>query len=242
MNTAEYLRKIRITRTSNTYESYKQALDSIGRYNGDLLKFIEKSKLSDSTIKHHMVIYGRYLSYLGKLDRETQEVISEYRVNTKEEPCPTLEEYERCRMTVSKRYTHAFLLASQCGLRVSEIAKLTKVDIAENYVILRNTKNHTTVKQPISKETSKAMQEIPWVDYGTTRGIQAYFQRLHEKCGCSQLTIHSWRRWYINCLVRNGVEITLVRAACRHKNLTSTQRYINTESSMVEQAIAEVFV
>lgn len=242
MDTKEFLRKIRITRTSNTYESYKQALESIGRYNGDLLKFIEKSKLSDSTIKHHMVIYGRYLSYLGKLDRETQEVISEYRVTTKEEPCPTLEEYNAVRQEVSKRYTHAFLLASQCGLRVSEIAKLTKVDIAENHVILRNTKNHTTVKQPISKETAESLRNIPWVDYGTTRGIQAYFQRLHEKCGCSQLTVHSWRRWYINCLVRNGVEITLVRAACRHKNISSTQRYINTEVAMVEQAIAEVFV
>ena len=242
MNTAAYLRKIRITRTRNTYESYKAALESISRYNGDLLRFIEKSKLSDSTIKHHMIIYGRYLSYTGKLDKNTQEIISEYRVTTKEEPCPTQEEYNAVRREVSKRYTHAFLLASQCGLRVSEIAKLTKVDIAENYVILRNTKNHTTVKQPISKETSKAMQEIPWVDYGTTRGIQAYFQRLHEKCGCSQLTVHSWRRWYINCLVRNGVEITLVRAAARHKNLGSTQRYINTESSMVEQAIAEVFI
>lgn len=242
MDTKEFLRKIRITRTRNTYESYKQALESIGRYNGDLLKFIEKSRLSDSTIKHHMVIYGRYLSYLGKLDRETQEIISEYRVNAKEEPCPTLEEYQRVRQEVSGRYTHAFLLASQCGLRVSEIAKLTKVDIAENYVILRNTKNHTTVKQPISKETAESLRNITWVDYGTTRGIQAYFQRLHEKCGCSQLTVHSWRRWYINCLVRSGVEITLVRAAARHKNLGSTQRYINTESTMVEQAIAEVFV
>ena len=242
MNTAAYLRKIRITRTSNTYESYKQALESIGRYNGDLLKFIEKSKLSDSTIKHHMVIYGRYLSYLGKLDKETQEIISEYRVNTKEEPCPTLEEYHLCKATVSRRYTHAFLLASQCGLRVSEIAKLTKEDIAENYVILRDTKNHTTVKQPITQEVSRSLREIPWVDYGTTRAIQAYFQRLHEKCNCGHLTVHSWRRWYINCLVRSGTEITLVRAAARHKAISSTQRYVNTESSMVEQAIQNTFI
>lgn len=241
MNTQEFLRKIRITRTVNTYESYKSALESIGHYK-TLLDFIDKSKLSQSTIKHHMIIYGRYLGYMGKLDKETQEIISEYRVNTKEEPCPTLEEYHICKAMVSKRYRHAFLLASQCGLRVSEIAKLTKEDIYDNYVILRDTKNHTTVKQPISKDTAKAMQEIPWVDYGTTRAIQAYFQRLHAKCNCSQLTIHSWRRWYINCLVRNGVEITLVRAAARHKAISSTQRYVNTEVAMVEQAIQEVFV
>ena len=128
---------------------------------------------------------------------------------------------------------------SECGLRVSEVAGLTKDDLGEGYVILRNTKNHTTVKQMISKDTQKVLQYLE--PFGSTQAIQKYFSRLTKKLGIAEVHCHSFRRWYINKLVRSGIGITVVKVAARHKAISSTMRYVNTEESQVKEAVANVF-
>ncbi|MEF2554457.1 tyrosine-type recombinase/integrase [Aurantimonas sp. A2-1-M11] len=63
---------------------------------------------------------------------------------------------------------------------------------------------------------------------------------MHEAEGSkrwSQSTSHSGRRWFITRLAHSGVSAKVIMTLAGHKNLGTTQRYIDVNDEMMRAAV-----
>lgn len=67
-----------------------------------------------------------------------------------------------------------------------------------------------------------------------------YQQKIFERCGLDYrgFSTHSTRRYLINSLVRNGVNLEIIRQVTGHKSLNTLKEYIDDNPDICASAIA----
>ena len=61
--------------------------------------------------------------------------------------------------------------------------------------------------------------------------------KLYREAGLDGATSHSGRRWFITKLAHSGVSAKVIMTLAGHRNLTTTQRYIDVRDDMMRQAV-----
>ena len=158
-----------------------------------------------------------------------------------------------------------FMLGSLAGMRVGEIAALRVSDVltpegtvrneiqltaaqtkgSEARTVLLNTQLQgeleiylrtlpaahkiTTQAQPLI--TSKTGKEF------SANGLCQLMLKLYDGAGLDRATSHSTRRTFITTLAHKGVNVRVLAALAGHKNITTTQRYIELNGNVLRAAV-----
>lgn len=61
--------------------------------------------------------------------------------------------------------------------------------------------------------------------------------QLYQSTGLDGATSHSGRRWFITRLAHSGVSPKVIMTLAGHRNLTTTQRYIDVRDEMMKAAV-----
>lgn len=65
---------------------------------------------------------------------------------------------------------------------------------------------------------------------------------LYQQAGLDGATSHSGRRWFITKLAHSGVSAKVIMTLAGHKNLTTTQRYIEVNDDLMRAASVILFM
>lgn len=166
-------------------------------------------------------------------------------------------------MRHAERNRIALMLSFYAGLRVGEIAALTVRDVMDSQGQVRD---QILLKAAITKSGEartvfvgdKLSRELARY-VGALRGITAspdapllptqkgaaftantlcqLFTRIYRLAGVDGASSHSGRRWFITRLAHSGVSPKVIMTLAGHKNLTTTQRYIDVNDEMMKAAV-----
>jgi integrase/recombinase XerD len=156
----------------------------------------------------------------------------------------------------------ALMLSHLAGLRVGEIAALVVRDVIDSDGKIREqvrlsaeiTKGgHARivfVGEKLRREIERYRTE--WADVRApdaplliTQKRTAFsantlcqlMAQLYSQAGLDGATSHSGRRWFITRLAHSGVSPKVIMTLAGHKNLTTTQRYIDVRDEMMRAAV-----
>jgi len=157
----------------------------------------------------------------------------------------------------------ALLLSHYAGLRVGEIASLRWCDLLDEkarvkavfYLDAANTKSGEAravhVNQILNREiiaysvscntTLKLASPVICSQKGnafSANSLCQLFGRLYAEGGIDGASSHSGRRWFITNLAHKGVSAKVIMELAGHKNLGTTQRYIEVNEEMKRQAVS----
>lgn len=158
----------------------------------------------------------------------------------------------------------AFMLSYLAGLRVGEIAALTVADVVDGEGQVRGqlrlsaaiTKGgHARVvflNERLRKEIARFVTGCP-PEAGCSQSSPLLFTQkktafsantlcqlmglLYRKAGLDGATSHSGRRWFITRLAHAGVSAKVIMQLAGHKDLSTTQRYIDVRDDMMRAAV-----
>jgi integrase/recombinase XerD len=71
----------------------------------------------------------------------------------------------------------------------------------------------------------------------SANGLCQRFLQLYDAAGLDKLTSHSGRRTFITSLAYKGVNVRVLAALSRHKNIATTQRYIELNDHVLRERI-----
>ena len=156
----------------------------------------------------------------------------------------------------------AFLCTQLAGMRVKEVAALKVGDVYEESGRVRGqlrlksgqTKGSNARAVMLNKRLRKALasyysllpsQEpnFPLIysqkSYGhfSPNSLCQVFSRIYAAAGISGASSHSGRRTFITNLAACGVSARVLMALAGHKHLRTTQRYIDVNDRMLEEAV-----
>jgi integrase/recombinase XerD len=165
--------------------------------------------------------------------------------------------------THAARNRAALMLSYYAGLRVGEIAALTIGDAYDatyqvrDQIMLRaeitkaKESRAVFVSDKLHKELEryrdswegtkpKAARALVRSQKGSSFSANSLCQllgRLYDEAGIQQGSSHSGRRWFITRLAHGGVSAKVIMTLAGHKNLTTTQRYIEVNDSLMQAAV-----
>ena len=155
------------------------------------------------------------------------------------------------------------LLSHYAGLRVSEIASLRWGDVLDREGKFRSlfvleaehTKANETRAVHVSGKLLRELQRYrdavvephsmdePLIASQVSRaGFSAdslgqTFGRIYAAAGITGASSHSGRRWFITKLAHSGVSAKVIMELVGHKQLTTTQRYIEVNDELMRRAV-----
>ena len=167
----------------------------------------------------------------------------------------------------STRNHTAVALSFLAGLRACEMAALRIGDVFDAqgkardtiYLTAAQTKGSDTATVLVCKKLRAQLQRYataypaklarpnaPLLFSGKGDGFTAQtvvnmFARLYKLAGIHGASSHSGRRQFVTELADKGVNARVVQALARHKNLSTTQRYIDINESKLRNAIELIF-
>ena len=155
------------------------------------------------------------------------------------------------------------LITFYCGLRAKEVANLTYADVLTNENTVKSeirldveqTKGNygrvLFVNEKLKKELQEHITATPYKnltdklfytqkhsDRGFTANTCAqFFHFLYKKVGIEGASSHSGRRTFITNLASKGVGVRVLMALAGHRNITTTQAYIDVNDDMKRSAV-----
>ncbi|MEP1208429.1 MAG: site-specific integrase [Rhizobiaceae bacterium] len=156
----------------------------------------------------------------------------------------------------------AMLLSHYAGLRVGEIASLRWQQLLETdgsiiavfYLNPADTKscearavhlNPLLIKELNRFKSSLNEHQLGGPIIASQKGssfsansLCQLFGRIYAAAGISGASSHSGRRWFITRLAHSGVSPKVIMELAGHKNLGTTQRYIEVNERMKQQAVS----
>jgi len=162
----------------------------------------------------------------------------------------------------------ALLLSHYAGLRVGEIATLRWNQVLESdgsvkavfYLHPNDTKSNEAravhLNQVLQKELAQFKNAVSPCNNSVTQfsnspviasqkgsrfsanSLCQLFGRLYTEAGIDGASSHSGRRWFITQLAHKGVSSKVIMELAGHKNLGTTQRYIEVNEEMKKQAVS----
>lgn len=178
----------------------------------------------------------------------------------------TDEEMKRLLAVISQerhgaRDRFAFMLSYYAGLRVGEIAALNMDDIfhengnVREFMHLRAETTKTNDARAVFlnpillKEARRYLMSCrrtvnpkPLIlSQKNTRfsanSLCQRFGELYFKAGITGASSHSGRRWFITRLAHRGISAKVIMTLAGHRNLSTTQRYIEVNDEMLRAAV-----
>lgn len=156
----------------------------------------------------------------------------------------------------------AIILSHMAGLRVGEIAALTVRDVIDSEGKVREqlrlssaiTKGGHARVVFVSDRLRKEIERYraTWEKGRLAKAPLLMTQRrapfsantlcqlmakLYRDAGLDGATSHSGRRWFITKLAHSGVSAKVIMTLAGHRNLTTTQRYIDVRDDMMRAAV-----
>lgn len=153
----------------------------------------------------------------------------------------------------------AVLLSHYAGLRVGEIASLQWQQLLDQnthvrssfYLNAENTKAkearlvHVNIKlsaelksaQNLEKSTFGPIIRSQRGGHFSANSLSQVFARLYAGVGFDDASSHSGRRWFITQLAIKGVASKTIMELAGHKQLSTTQRYIEVTDQMKAHAV-----
>lgn len=137
-----------------------------------------------------------------------------------------------------------FALAT--AMRRGEIAKLTWQDINKKsrYALLRETKNSTARKAPLSDEALAIIDAMPRklhdnliFGYQSAGSISKAFERACESAGIVGLRFHDLRHEAVSRAFECGLNVMEAAAVSGHKDLRMLQRYTHLQPSDIAEKL-----
>ena len=153
------------------------------------------------------------------------------------------------------------LLTYYAGLRVGEVAALRYSDVvAENgsikpEILLRpeQTKGRHArtvflgervrkelllyVQEHRQTDTRKPLFSTQKTEGWTSNTLCQHFFHLYKKAGITGASSHSGRRTFITTLASKGVGVRVLMSLAGHRNISTTQAYIDVNDSMMRSAV-----
>ena len=149
------------------------------------------------------------------------------------------------------------------GMRVGEVASLRFKDVIDADGNVRNeirltaeqTKGNEArvvfVSEKLKKELEQYLKAIKETDFNkklfysqkrTSDGFSAntltqFFHFLYKRVGIDGASSHSGRRTFITNLASKGVGVRVLMSLSGHKNISTTQAYIDVNDNMKRQAV-----
>ena len=156
-----------------------------------------------------------------------------------------------------------FLLTTNAGLRVSEVAGLKLDDVLDadgtirSEVLLaadRVKHGHARtvfLNNAIRTELSAYIQSRNWVGaeqplFTTHRGprcsftantLTQYFYWMYKNAGVKGASSHSGRKTFLTSLAGKGVSVFVLAALAGHKSITTTQKYVTVNDDVKRSAV-----
>ena len=154
-----------------------------------------------------------------------------------------------------------FLVTLYAGLRVGEVASLRYMDVldADNEVRdeIRLDANVTKgniartvfVNAKLRKELKYYISVTPYTNLAdklfytqknegfTANTLTQFFYYLYRSANIDGATSHSGRRTFITTLANKGVSVRLLASLVGHKNISTTQFYIDVNDDMKRRAV-----
>lgn len=166
-------------------------------------------------------------------------------------------------MRHGSRNRAAVMLSFYAGLRVGEIAALTIGDVADvrgqvkERILLRAATTKSGEARAVFVGTKLRLEleaylaglerlqrdgERPFLvtQKGaafTGNSLCQLFAHIYRLAGIDGASSHSGRRWFITRLAHSGVSAKVIMTLVGHKNLTTTQRYIEVDDDMLRAAV-----
>ena len=162
----------------------------------------------------------------------------------------------------AERNRIAIMLSYYGGLRVGEIASLRASDIigtngdVKDQIVLRaeTTKanesrtiyvNDRLMKELIRYVSTFEKPPLPNAPFLKTQKNTAFspnslcqlLGNFYEAAGIDGGSSHSGRRWFISKLAHSGISPKVIMTLAGHKNLATTQRYIEVSPEMMRAAV-----
>lgn len=162
----------------------------------------------------------------------------------------------------ARRNRLTLMLSHLAGLRVGEIAALTVRDVIDSD---GNVREQLRLRAEITKGgdarvvflNDKLRREVDRyrMDWPEDRDANApmlltqkrtafsantlcqLIGQLYRIAGLEGATSHSGRRWFITRLAHSGVSPKVIMTLAGHRNLTTTQRYIDVRDEMMKAAV-----
>ena len=156
-----------------------------------------------------------------------------------------------------------FLLTTNAGLRVSEVADLTLRDVLDADSTLRSEvllaahrvkhahARTVFLNTAIRTELAAYIQSRKWIDatqplFTTHRGprcafsantLAQYFYWMYKRAGVKGASSHSGRKTFLTSLASKGVSVFVLAALAGHKSITTTQKYVTVNDDVKRSAV-----
>jgi integrase/recombinase XerD len=165
----------------------------------------------------------------------------------------------------SKRNKLAVCLTFYAGLRVGEVASLIWDDVIddnltakdeiilnaemvksnENQKVFVNKKLRQEIieyKEYFSKTFGLINRQTPLIitqknTQFSANSLCQLLNKLYKRCNLSTATSHSGRRTFITTLANKSINAKVIMSLARHKNLSTTQRYIDVNDEQLRKAV-----
>lgn len=152
----------------------------------------------------------------------------------------TKEEEQRLLAASPDHLRAIIILALNTGMRRGEILKLRweDIDLKNRTITLRKTKSGRTRTVPINDQVFELLNGMKCkVDnvFPYTY-IQTAFENSRRRAGLS-VRFHDLRHTFASRLVANGVDIVTVQKLLGHQNITTTERYMHSNTEQKRNAV-----
>lgn len=155
------------------------------------------------------------------------------------------------------------LMTHLAGMRVGEVAALRWGDVLDSSGQVKNeirlsaeqTKGNDTRTVVISERLRKELaayvksQKLRDMTHSffytqkeqrrgfTANTLAQHFYHLYKAAGIDGASSHSGRRSFVTALATKGVSVRVLMALAGHKNISTTQRYIDVNDDMLKAAV-----
>ena len=161
----------------------------------------------------------------------------------------------------SARNRAMFLVALYAGLRVGEVASLRYMDVLgvddeirdeirlDASITKGNVARTVFVNTKLRKELANYIKAVPYKHLAdklfytqknegfTANTLTQFFYYLFVSIGIAGASSHSMRRTFITTLANKGVSVRLLASLVGHKNISTTQFYIDVNDDQKRSAV-----
>jgi integrase len=129
-------------------------------------------------------------------------------------------------VTKMQQVAAGFMFAIETGMRMGEICSLLPGDIVGNVATLRQTKNGTARRVPLSKRAVELLGFVPELWQMQPHQFEALFRKGRDRSGVEGLTFHDTRHEAITRLAKKLDVLDLARMV-GHRDIKQLLTYFN---------------
>ena len=161
----------------------------------------------------------------------------------------------------SARNRCMFLVTLYAGLRVGEVASLRYMDVLgvddevrdeirlDASVTKSNEARTVFINAKLRKELASYVKAMPYKNLAdrlfytqknegfTANTLTQFFHYLYRAVGIAGASSHSMRRTFITTLANKGISVRLLASLAGHRNISTTQCYIDVNDDMKRRAV-----